>query len=294
MDHKQILLVDDDIVLLDTLKASLSLHNPNYQITTAADGYAALELLEIHDYDLIVTDYNMKSIDGLELASTIRFFQPSSQIILMTGWPSPFVQKECDRLGIYQYFPKPIDLHDLNHVAAKAVDCSNVASLDVMALAESQYRQIISQLEQLKQDINVRYMSLVDLHGGTVAAIGLSDQAFEQEVISLLGGALLAVQATGDQASDEDNSVINLVYRESNTNGICAFNIGRFFMLVLVIDRTTYSSRFGEIWHYARKRINKLENIINNPYSTDNDQTLKMISQIDVDIENLFNFPSME
>lgn len=294
MTQKQILIVDDEMVLLDTLKTSLLLHNPDFQITTAQDGYAALEILEVDDFDLIVTDYNMKSIDGLELASTIRFLQPSAQIILITGWPSPFVQKECERLGVYEYFPKPVDLFTLNEVASKAVNCSAVASLDVMALAETQYVNITSQLEQLKQDINVRYISLVDLHGGTVASIGIADEAFQQEIISLLGGALLALQAAGDQASDADDSVINLVYRESNTNGICAFNIGRWFMLVLVIDRTIYNSRFGEIWHYARKRIKKLEDIITHPYAANEQQELISDIAVDVDIEHLFDFQPVE
>ncbi|MEM7033482.1 MAG: response regulator, partial [Chloroflexota bacterium] len=65
---KRILIVDDDEDILLMLKFTLRKLGPNYEVATALGSVEALALLEKYTFDLIVTDYMMKSITGVDLA----------------------------------------------------------------------------------------------------------------------------------------------------------------------------------------------------------------------------------
>ena len=62
-----ILLVDDELSCLDCLSEGLKLVNPDYQVFTAENGKIAVNVLENHQIDLVVTDLNMPVMDGFEL-----------------------------------------------------------------------------------------------------------------------------------------------------------------------------------------------------------------------------------
>ena len=60
-----ILLVDDDVKWADSLKDVLELRN--YEVTIVGDGDLALDLLEGKKFDAVLTDYDMPTLNGLEL-----------------------------------------------------------------------------------------------------------------------------------------------------------------------------------------------------------------------------------
>ncbi len=72
MDTPEIhaLLVDDDPVMRDLLSAILA--DRGYAVDCAADGQAALGLLEGSDHNLVVTDHYMPVMDGLSLCRALR------------------------------------------------------------------------------------------------------------------------------------------------------------------------------------------------------------------------------
>jgi DNA-binding NtrC family response regulator len=85
MTLPRILLVDDDPVLLQVLPETLRLRMPDLMIDTCLSGLQALERLKISDYDVVVSDIKMPSLDGLGLLGKIQSGWPNIPIILMTG-----------------------------------------------------------------------------------------------------------------------------------------------------------------------------------------------------------------
>jgi CheY-like chemotaxis protein len=79
-----ILLVDDNALGLAARKSVLEEHG--YRIITASSGHEALSLLSEHRFELMVTDFKMPRMSGLELISEVRKIQPNLSIILLSGF----------------------------------------------------------------------------------------------------------------------------------------------------------------------------------------------------------------
>jgi CheY-like chemotaxis protein len=82
--HARILLVDDNVNGLKARKTVLE--ELGYKIETATAGDDALALFGSHKFDLVVTDYKMSRMDGLELIRILRERAPATPIILISGF----------------------------------------------------------------------------------------------------------------------------------------------------------------------------------------------------------------
>ncbi len=85
--HLTILLVDDcrDGLLV----RRLLLEEEGYRVHTAANGEEGLKAFAASSYDVVVTDYRMPRMDGLELIAEIRRIKPQTRIILLSGFMEP-------------------------------------------------------------------------------------------------------------------------------------------------------------------------------------------------------------
>jgi len=82
--HARILLVDDNVHGLSARKSVLE--ELGHEIGTASGGEEALECVKQRKFDLVVTDYKMQSMDGLELIVRLREQSPDLPIILISGF----------------------------------------------------------------------------------------------------------------------------------------------------------------------------------------------------------------
>jgi CheY-like chemotaxis protein len=80
----RILLVDDNANGLKARK--MVLEELGYGIVTASNGYDALERFSPQKFDLVVTDYKMPRMDGLELIVHLRKLAPELPIVLISGF----------------------------------------------------------------------------------------------------------------------------------------------------------------------------------------------------------------
>jgi len=88
--HATILLVDDNA---DGILARRSvLQELGYTVVSACSGHEALKLAATEKFDLVITDYKMSPVDGLELIRRLRDSQFKQPIILLTGF--------ADNLGL--------------------------------------------------------------------------------------------------------------------------------------------------------------------------------------------------
>ena len=84
MTGRRILVVEDDESLRRVTQAQLE--QAGYRVSTAADGCAALEVLEKVPQDLVITDLMMPKLSGLELLKRIRTDYPETIVILVTAF----------------------------------------------------------------------------------------------------------------------------------------------------------------------------------------------------------------
>ncbi|WP_245189721.1 response regulator [Lunatimonas salinarum] len=111
------LVVDDNINNRLIIKELLG--SKNIQVTEAQNGYEALEKLEAFpEFDVVLMDYNMPYMDGLETIKKIResFPEPVSEIpilLLHSSADDEFIHDACKRLSVSGKLAKPIKLTDL-------------------------------------------------------------------------------------------------------------------------------------------------------------------------------------
>jgi len=106
----KILLMEDDPVLGDIMTEYLSRY---YEVHHAFDAEEALNMLDIHKYDLLIFDVNVPGQSGIELLSDIRGFQNTTPAIIVTAYEDTRHLKESFDAGAHDYIKKPFDLEEL-------------------------------------------------------------------------------------------------------------------------------------------------------------------------------------
>jgi signal transduction histidine kinase len=109
MHDPQILIVDDDVALLQALPRALFLRMQDTKVDTSDSASKALELIQEHDYDAIVSDIKMPGMDGLTLLAKIRELRPDTPTLLITGHGEHDLAVQALRGGAYDFIQKPID-----------------------------------------------------------------------------------------------------------------------------------------------------------------------------------------
>src|SRR6266702_4962248 len=117
----QILLVDDDVALLQAFPQALFLQIDEVHIDTCDSALEALEQIQEHDYDAIVSDIKMPGMDGWALLEKIQELRPETPTLLITGHGEHDLAIQALRGGAYDFIQKPIDRDYLVAALQRAV-----------------------------------------------------------------------------------------------------------------------------------------------------------------------------
>ena len=254
MADKWILIVDDEESILTVLKSSLKKLGQEYHVITVTNGQAALEQIHQRSFDLVVTDYKMAGLDGLRLLEQIRLERSDTRVILMTAYGSSSVEAEASRLKAYRYIAKPLEINAFRQIVKEAVGQNKTSLSGVLVLAENDYREVVQILRKLQADVGARYIFLTDNEGRYIAFTGIDDNVNFRKIAALLGGSIATLIEAG-RTIDNDEETINLGYREAQKGNLYVVNVGRQFLLIIVIDRGPSSSRLGTVWYCAQATV---------------------------------------
>ena len=122
MTARSILIVDDEANQRLMLEQALRTLADDWLISTAASGPEALEVLALQAPDLIITDYHMPMMNGLELIAQVRDRHVLSRVILITAYSSPELYDAAQRLNVDHYLTKPVPLTLLRRLASAALE----------------------------------------------------------------------------------------------------------------------------------------------------------------------------
>ena len=107
MSEKTILVADDESHILHVV--SLKLRNAGFRVLTARDGQEALEMAQMQHPDLLITDYHMPQLSGLELCQRLKQDARTSDIpaIMLTARGYHLEPRDTEQSGILRMLSKP-------------------------------------------------------------------------------------------------------------------------------------------------------------------------------------------
>ena len=107
----RILIVDDEPRILLLMKGLLKTNG--YEVETAKDGAAALEIVRAGGVDIVVTDLRMQPMDGMALFREVHALSPDVPVILLTAYASVETAIDAMKSGIFDYLTKPFKVEDM-------------------------------------------------------------------------------------------------------------------------------------------------------------------------------------
>ena len=131
---EKVLLVDDDAMVLAGLKRQL---RNQFNIDTALSGEEALkQVLENGPYAVIVSDFMMPGMNGIEFLSRVKKSNPDTVRMMLTGTADmPTAIRAVNEGSIFEFHPKPCPADTLCKAIQSAMD---------------KYRKVLSNQKQLK------------------------------------------------------------------------------------------------------------------------------------------------
>ena len=104
-----VLLVEDEDLLRETIEDYLLMEG--FEVTSVASGYAALDVFNHQDFDLILSDIKMPNGSGVDLLKAVREKKPGTPpyIVMMSGY-SEYEWEDLKSFGADDFLVKPFDI----------------------------------------------------------------------------------------------------------------------------------------------------------------------------------------
>jgi two-component system, NtrC family, response regulator AtoC len=116
----RVLVVDDDSAIRFTLEAVLS--DAGFDVRLASNGAEGLAAFEAQGADLVLTDYAMPEMDGMQMLEKFRLLAPSLPVVMLTAHGSERVAVAAIKAGAFDYLPKPFDPDEVVMTAKRALE----------------------------------------------------------------------------------------------------------------------------------------------------------------------------
>ena len=118
----KILIVDDEADHRKGLMNLLTAMRPEDMLLEADDGVTALEVIELVDCDIIITDIRMTNMNGLELLKAAKAQNPEVEVIILSGYGQFDYAREALKYQAADYIMKPVDSDEIQMVLTKVTE----------------------------------------------------------------------------------------------------------------------------------------------------------------------------
>ena len=114
-----ILIVDDEPTVLSFMRTLLE--REGHEVTTAQGGVKGKDELARQNFDLMITDYMMEPVDGMELLHHVQEVCPQMPAVMISGYCTVQNAVEVLKSGAFDYLPKPVKIDDLKEIVRRAL-----------------------------------------------------------------------------------------------------------------------------------------------------------------------------
>jgi DNA-binding NtrC family response regulator len=243
MQTKQVLLVDDEPNVIMIMAASVKKLGEEYVVETAQSGEEALSKVQQTQYALVITDYMMPGMNGLDLAEAVHQISPDTQVALVTGYGTQRLRTQVEQMQLAGYLDKPFTMAQIRELVRRTVQEPTTARRVLILEDENDLRRLFGKA--------LRHVGYDVFEAATLqeARDLLAQHQFDAFLCDIhLNGArgtdLLREQS---EVLMENNTQLIMVSGEAQYRGVCEDMGAEFFMqkpvalnaLITLVDRLT-------------------------------------------------------
>jgi DNA-binding NtrC family response regulator len=119
----KILVVDDDKNSREIIQMFLSKY---YTVDVAINGVHALEMIKSHDYDVIICDFVMNDVDGMDVLREMNKMNKGAYFVLITAFGTGDIAVKAIQEGAYEYLSKPFKMSKLKDILNKLANRTDI------------------------------------------------------------------------------------------------------------------------------------------------------------------------
>jgi len=226
MANPCILLVDDQRDIVRLLHSTLQTLGHPMDLVDAPSGEEALLEASRRKVDLLVTDYLLPGISGVELMRKIRVRSPEMKVIFISGMTERKARDEMLGAGAAAIFDKPIPLADFLDAVERSLGLVRTIFPPETSKEAEEHRQSLSELlGGFRQKIKADAVFLISERGRVLARAGnLYDSSMEVSLLS----ALMGIYAAGLKVSR--------IIRQEHLDNYHVFRGGDHDLILLPVD----------------------------------------------------------
>jgi CheY-like chemotaxis protein len=248
MGVKRILIVDDDETVLYMLENSLTKLGDDYQVATVSSGPQAIERVQEQVFDLVLADFMMPGITGIDLARVVRQVSPQTAVVLMTAYGTNRLKDTSKYVGVDGYLDKPFTVEELFKVLNRVTNRRQPPEGEETPAHASADQPLRKNLQNLLVNANARCVLLLNAAGKLIEVVG---QADDTETAGI--GEFVAVNFAAAQQFTADlsrQSTFKSSYYEYNDYNIYIYNVDDQFLLAVVFGTAL---KAGVVWFYTKQ-----------------------------------------
>jgi len=200
MSPLRILIVEDQREVSRLLRSALETLEYGLEVVEIPSGEEAILYSSRKKVDLLVSDYRLPGMSGIELMRKVQKNQPQAKIILVTGQTDPRIRREVAEAGADAFFIKPIPMADFLDAVERHLDLiGTILPPELIAVDDAELqRNLPDLLAGLRQELAATAVLLLNDTGRILARAGdLPDRDNEVALIS----SLLSIYSAGQKVS---------------------------------------------------------------------------------------------
>jgi DNA-binding NtrC family response regulator len=123
---QRVLVVDDEAVVCNSIRKILA--TKGLLVDQAFNAIEALRKISVNQYTMVILDYRMPKIDGIQLLQMIKMKYPDIVTVMITGYASIETAVQATRFGAFDYLPKPFTPDELISVTSRGLELKAVSA----------------------------------------------------------------------------------------------------------------------------------------------------------------------
>jgi DNA-binding NtrC family response regulator len=114
---KKVIVLDDEAIVCERLKPALE--KAGFQVETFTQSQQMIDRLSVEHFDVVITDLKMRKPDGLDVMRFVQQHDPSTKVIIITGFATVDTATEALKSGAVDFIAKPFKISELRDLVIK-------------------------------------------------------------------------------------------------------------------------------------------------------------------------------